>query len=217
MSKRICYIFASRERPEKFFRCLENIQDMSESKKYFIIAKLDIDDPTAERYIERLAEFPEVIVRWGLSSGKIHAINRDLENLPPFDIICNHSDDFMAIEYGFDDVIREHCGDDDYLHVPDGFANERLSTYTIKGEGYFNRFGYIYSPFYTSVYADNEQFEVAKKLGRYKYVNRNILRHEHPINGFGVADDLLRRTEDKFVYAADHQTYLLRKANNFDL
>lgn len=33
----------------------------------------------------------------------------------------------------------------------------------------------------------------------------------------GVADDLLRRTEDKFVYAADHQTYLLRKANNFDL
>ncbi len=215
--KRICYVFASRERPKKFFDCLNVINAMSESDNYFVWGKLDLDDPKIEEYKSKLDEYPELTVKWGLSNGKIHAINRDLEDLPPFDIICCHSDDMRFLLYGFDNVIREHCGSDDYVHFPDGYANERLSTYSIMGKDYFNRFGYIYHPDYVSVYCDNEQFEVAKILGRHKFVNQKILRHEHAIAGYGVADDLLRRTEDATNYKLDHQIYIRRKAINFGL
>jgi hypothetical protein len=217
MSKRIAYIFASRERPNKFFDCLNNIQDMSGSDNYFVYAKLDFDDPFIEQYKEKISEYPELIVVFGYSNGKIHAINRGLEDLPECDIVCCHSDDMKFIEFGFDEIIREHCGSDDYVHFPDGHANERLCTYSIMGRKYFDLFWYIYNPEYSSVYADNEQFDVAKILGKYKYVNKHILRHEHPAWGYGIADDLLKRTEDSSVYKKDHETYLRRKLINFGI
>lgn len=211
----ICYVFASRTRPAKFFRCLENIKELSASKNYFIVAKLDEDDPYADDYRKRLNEFPEVIVKWGVSNGKIHAINRGIENLPSFDIICCHSDDMVFLVKGYDDIIRKHCGLDDYVHFPDGHVNERLSTYSIMGRDYFNRFGYIYHPDYKSVYADNEQNDVSKILGRYKYINENIVRHEHPIWGYGQPDELLKKTEDPVNYQIDCETYKRRQAFNF--
>lgn len=214
---RIAYIFASRERSSKFFACLDNIRDMSESDDYFVVAKLDNDCPDIENYKSRISEYPELCVKWGLSKGKIHAINRDLEYMPDADIVCCHSDDMKFIEWGFDSVIRQHCGADDYLHLPDGHVNERLCTYSIMGRDYFDRFGYIYHPDYWSVYADNEQNDVAKILGRYKFINQPVLRHEHPIWGYGVADDLLKRTENPTNYQQDHETYLRRKAINFGL
>lgn len=214
---KIAYVFASRERPEKFFRCLDNIQDMSESKEYFVYAKLDEDDPFLDSYKARIGEYPELVVKLGISKGKIHAINRDLDSMPDADIICCHSDDMVFIEWGFDSVIRKHCGADDYVHFPDGHANERLCTYSIMGKDYFNRFGYIYNTDYHSVYCDNEQMEVAKLLGKYKYINHKILRHEHPAWGYGAADDLLKRTEDPKNYKSDHDIYIKRKAINFGL
>lgn len=215
----IAYVFASRSRPEKFFECLHNIRDHSASSDYFVWAKLDEDDETMnnDAVKELLKAFPEVTVKWGNSTGKIHAINRDLDGMPHFDIIACQSDDMVFHYYGFDKVFREHCGPDDYLHLPDGYANEKLSTYTIMGRDYFNRFGYIYHPDYESVYADNEQFEVAKKLGRHKFVNIRVLTHAHAIWGHGVPDELLKKTENPVVYQRDHQIYLRRKANNFDL
>ena len=217
MDKRICFIFASRERPEKFFKCLDNIQDNSMSENYFVWAKLDTDDPKADEYRKRIDEYPELTVKWGLSEGKIHAINRDLEDLPDFYILCNHSDDMVFTEFGFDDVIRQYCGLDDFVHFPDGYAEERVCTYSIFGKDYFKRFGYIYHPDYFSVYSDNEQTDVAKILGKHKFVNKRILRHEHPVAGYGKPDALLRRTEAAEFYQKDRQTYLRRKAINFDL
>lgn len=217
--KRICYVFASRSRPEKFFNCLENIEDNSNSKNYFVWAKLDEDDDTMnnETVKSKLKLYPEVTVKWGLSSGKINAINRDLEDLPDFDIICCHSDDMVFTEFGFDDVIRQNCGADDYLHIPDGHTGNRLCTYAIYGKDYFKRTGYFYNPEYESVYADNEEDERAKKLGRYKFVDVKILRHEHSIWGYGVADELTKKSEHPIVYQKDHQTYLRRKAINFGI
>lgn len=197
--------------------CLDNIQDMSESDNYFVFAKLDDNDPEIEAYKKRLHEYPELIVEFGKSDGKIHAINRGLEKMPHFDIICCHSDDMKFIEWGFDGIIREHCTPNTYLHFPDGHANERLCTYSIMSRDYFEKFGYIYCPEYKSVYADNEQMEVAKISGSYKFVNKHILRHEHPAWGYGIADDLLRRTEASDVYNEDRNTYHRRKQNNFYL
>jgi len=209
--KRICYVFESRERPKKFFDCLDTIAALSVSANYFVWGKLDVDDPTITEYIPRLKEYPELTIKWGLSEGKIHAINRDNENIPPFDIICCHSDDMKFLKWGFDDVIREHCGENDYVHFPDGYADARLCTYPIMGKEYYNIDKFIYDPRFISVYADNLQFELAKKRGRYKFVNDKILRHEHPIAGYGFFDGLMKRTEDPLVYKKDQKTYQLLK------
>lgn len=217
MSKRICFVFPSRERPAKFFKALDNIQDMAESKDYSILAILDEDDPYLDQYIDIPKNYPEVTVIWGESKGKIDACNRGLQYLPDCGIVCLHSDDMVPVRFGFDNIIREYCGADDYVHFPDGHANEKLCTYSIMGIEYFKRFGYIYHPDYNSVYADNEQNDVAKILGRYKFINQMIIEHRHPVWGFGQADDLLRRTEDPVNYQKDHEIYLRRKAINFYL
>lgn len=209
----ICYSFPSRRRPDKMFKCLDNIRALSASKNYFIALKIDMDDTSD---YARLAAYPEVIIKHGMSYSKIHAVNRDLHDLPPFDILATHSDDMVWLQHGFDMIIREHCGVDTFLHIPDGFANEKLCTYPIMHVDYYNRFGWIYNPKYKSLFADQEQTEVAKRLGRYKYINNKmILQHQHPAWGFGQPDALLKYTES--LWAVDEQMYLSRKALNFDL
>jgi glycosyl transferase family 2 len=212
---KISYSFASRSRPEKFFAALDNIREMSVIKDYEIIAKLDIDDLSMHNneVKNKLTKYPEVTVKWGLSENKIHAINRD--NNFSGEIICCHSDDMVFIKKGFDDVIRREIEKDFYLHFPDGYANERLSTYSIMHVNYYKRFGYIYHPQYKNLWCDNEQMDVAKKLYRYKYVGEQIFEHRHPSAGKAQKDEQYRLTESS--NSVDKTTYLKRKKINFDL
>jgi hypothetical protein len=57
--------------------------------------------------------------------------------------------------------------------------------------------------------------EVAKRLGRYKFVNEKILEHRHYINGMGVKDMQYRKTEA--TYHLDKRTFDIRERNNFGL
>ena len=204
----ILYNFASRERPEKFFKCLDNIQDMSESKEYFVVAKLDEDDPFAEQYKQRIDEYPELTVRWGSSLNKVHAINRGLSGLLDYDILMNHSDDMYFIKYGFDSEVRDAFEDwDGLVHFPDQKAGSALITYAMMHKNYYESNGYVYHPAFESVYADNFQQLQAKKINKYKFVNKNILEHRHAIWGLDVKDSLLERTENPITYEKDRQTF----------
>src|SRR5688572_20144431 len=138
----ICFNFASRSRPQKFFDCLENIRSFISTKDYFVLAKIDEDQ---KQSYDRVNNYPEVKVCYGLSLNKVHAINRGLENVK-FDILCNHSDDMFFTRNGFDELIREHCGPDTFLHIPDQVVGDKISTYSIMGFDYYNRFKYVYNP-----------------------------------------------------------------------
>lgn len=213
---KICFVFPSRERPDKFFRCLDNIQDMvSESDNYCVIAVLDNDDPSKEDYEKSLHEYPEVEARWGLSANKVAAINRELNNLPEAAIICLHSDDMWFTKFGFDEEIREAFKEwDGLVHFPDQVAKEKLITYTMMHRDYLSSLGYIYHNDFNNVYCDNFQHLQAQKLGKYKFVNKQILEHRHSMWGFGMADDLLRRTEEPIGYRKDHETFIRLKAEH---
>jgi len=78
-------------------------------------------------------------------------------------------------------------------------------------KAYYDEFNYIYHPDFCSVYADNLQMGIAKKMKRYRYVDNHILRHEHAIWGYGEKDALLLKTEDPMNYANDHKIYLRLK------
>lgn len=191
---------------------------MSESDDYFVWAKLDSDDIVMnnEAAIEKIKkEYPEVTVKWGLSNNKVHAINRGLEDLPDYDILCTHSDDMFFTAYGFDNDIREAFKDwDGLVHFPDQKAGAALITYPMMHRNYYNGLGYIYHPDFANVYCDNFQHLQAQKLGKYKFVNKNILEHRHPIWGFGEKDALLTRTEEPIGYGKDHETFLRLKKEN---
>jgi hypothetical protein len=218
----ICYVFPSRERPQKFFSALDNIQDMSESKDYFVWAKLDDDCPCVDQYRERLSEYPEVTVKWGLSNGKIHACNRDLEDLPECDIIILMSDDMKFLSFGYDDEIRVAFKKyfpnlDGVIHYPDSHALDRTMTLTIMGINLFKQLGYLYHPSFDSVYADNHLTEMTKAMKRYVFINKQIFDHFHPGWGMAEFDEQYRRTEAPENYKKDRETYLRLKANNFGL
>lgn len=231
---KLTYSFPSRSRPVKFFAALDNIRSMSNSMNYEIIAKIDSDDKSfTQRFIDRLEEYPEVILKMGRSKNKVHAVNRDLEGMTG-EILCLHSDDMVFIKKGFDDTIRGQFLETNYypmdgggvkcettllfdglLHFPDGYANERVCTYSIMHVNYYKRFGFIYNPVYLSHWVDEEQTEVAKILGKYKFVNERILQHEHPVLGHIPRDEMYLR--DRKYYQLEKGKFDARKRINFGL
>ncbi len=56
---KICYSFASRQRPDKFFDALLDIEAMTDGTDHFVVAKLDDDDQTmkTEEVRNKLAFF----------------------------------------------------------------------------------------------------------------------------------------------------------------
>lgn len=220
MESRILFNIASRSRPEKFHALLERTMELCDSTNNMFLIKLDSDDPTLSKYSLIGAGKGPVMAILKRSDNKIHAINRDIP-AEGWDIIVDLSDDFIITRKGFDNIIRQHCGPDDCVHFPEPFAtkqneknrNENIIIMACMGREYYNRFGYIYNPIYKSLFCDNELTAVAKKLGRYKFVDEEIFYHAHPAAGYGKADAQTKHTES--FWKEDQATYNKRKAQGF--
>lgn len=200
----------SRERVEKFFAALDNITNNIRTDNYEILASLDIDDGvmTTEGVKAALQQYPKVTAVWGTSKTKVEAVNADIWMIKGWAIIIVVSDDMFFTKKHFDDnIFKAADGFSGLIHFPDGHANERLCTLPIMTKDYYDLFGYIYHPDFKSVYCDNFQQDVAIKLGKYKFVNENIVQHQNPIWGYGQPDALFRRNENPANYKIDEETY----------
>lgn len=218
----ILHNFASRSRPTQFFQTLDNIVLNSASNDYFIVAKLDEDDMTMNDPLvrQKIADhYPMVIVKWGTSTSKIHAINRDINDsgLPKWDILINMSDDMRWGTHGFDDIVRQHMpvNLDGFLHCPDDYAKDKVCTTSIIGYRYYQRDMYVYNPAYYSMWCDDEATDVAKVRGCYVQVPGIQLDHLHYTNLGKASKDALYRRND--TYLQDKKIYEERKARGFDL
>ena len=225
---RILFKFATRSRPELFKRGYESIVKNCTSDNYIILVSFDSDDETMANV--RDGHYKNTVLSKGVSLNKVHAINRDISLMGEWDILVNMSDDMVFTKKGFDEVIRNNFALDlsmemgmtyaarynldQCLHFPDGNRND-LITMSIMGVDYYNRFGYIYNPEYKSLYCDNEQTDVAMMLGKYKYVNEDIVRHLHPAYGKAAMDTQYIHTES--LGGEDKITYERRKQKHFDL
>jgi hypothetical protein len=216
---KLLYKFASRSRPEKFLKCLENIFSLARHDDFVILCSFDIDDPTMncpEMQDKLYGYGDKIIACYGLSENKVDAINRDFKFANDWDILINMSDDMVFLQEGYDTEIINDFGDnlDEFIHYPDGTQTD-VSTMSIMGKEYYDRFGYVYHPDYISLWCDKEATEVAQKTGKYKLIRKQILEHNHPVWGKSQYDDQYRHTE-KF-YNTDRITFLKRKSRNFDL
>lgn len=214
---KILFNLASRSRPDRLFKTIEDIQRLVVSNDYLINIKIDIDDKCD---YTKLLDYKSVDVRIGRSLNKVDAINRNIPHTG-WDILVNVSDDIRFTMPGFDNVIREHCGPDDFVLFPEPYAdgqvikgvNERISVMSVMGFDYYNRFGYVYHPMYGSVFCDNDATAVARLLGRLKEVEISIFYHEHPTAGYNVNDPQYRHTES--YWDQDKAVYYSRKKINF--
>lgn len=216
---RIIYKLASRERPYKCIKAIENIQQFSQHGDFRIVVTADTDDPSMvdKEVRDKIISYKNTSILYGTSLNKVDAINRDMALFTDWDILINMSDDMEFIQHGFDLTIIKDFESfrslDLLLHYPDQKAWFAMITMAIMGRDYYNRDSYIYNPVYKSLFCDNEQMEVAKMRGRYKYIKKRLFNHNNPMYGLSEKDALHLKT------IADHKedkaTFEKRKAENF--
>lgn len=213
--------FPSRSRPDKFKEVFSLYKNMASGKhELTFVLSFDSDDQSMNNDDMKkwLSEQGEN-VHWfyGNSTSKISAVNADMDRGWEFDILLLASDDMIPVKPGYDDTIvkdmeKNFPDFDGVLHYNDGLRGDKLNTLCILGKPYFDRFGYIYHPSYTSVFADNEFTEVSNALGKAKYIDRVIIQHRWMEQG---KDALYQRNENPYFYQKDYIVYSLRKSRGF--
>lgn len=181
--------FPTRGRPDKFFTVLDRYYYGAKRKDLTsFLVTCDADDPTMNNPTVRnrflTAPYSNMKVVFGHSKSKIEAVNADMNQASPYDIILLASDDMVPEEKGYDEIIRAKMKElypdtDGVLWFYDGYR-EDFNTLCILGKKYYDRFNYIYHPSYKSFWCDNEFTEVANNLGKQTFIKKVIIRHVHP-------------------------------------
>lgn len=227
---KLLYKFPTRSRVQKLFNCLDNIVTQQNDKEnYEIIISADTDDKemACEETINRARHLKNdrINLVFGQSRNKVEAYNRDIEKATiQWDILLTVSDDMWFTHPGFDSIIRADMqkvfpDTDGMLHYSDGNQKDNVCTMSILGRKYYERFNYVYHPSYVSLFCDNEQTDVAKRLNKYIYLgdDKLLFKHFHPAWGHGKMDDLYRRNEARHLWLTDEKNFYERKKRNFDL
>ena len=213
--------FPSRSRPGRFLEVFNLYRSYLSGKHSMeFLLSFDEDDimmnnPHMRKILDSQGE--GVRYYFGNSKSKIQAVNADMDKAPDYDILLLASDDMVPVQHGYDDMIatdmQTHFPDlDGVLHYNDGIRGEALNTLCIMGKPYYDRFGYIYNPEYTSVFCDNEFTEVSRMLGKAAYIDKLIIQHKWMEQG---KDALYQRNEDPDLYSKDGQVFVRRRQNGY--
>lgn len=216
--------YASRSRPVWFIKAIHNITNTIHTKNYQILVTADIDDSSmnCKDIKTELAYFPHVKIVYGKSESKVHAINRDMEQAAPWDILINFSDDMHFVVQDWDKIMLERHKQifqdslDYFAHWSDGYVGKALPTMSIMGRDYYLRDNYIYYPEYKSFSCDSEAMYVAMARKRYAYFSDVLFKHDHPANNTQVLNDELYRVNSKHT-PHDVKLYFNRLHKDFGL
>lgn len=214
--------FPTRNRKVKFFNVLNKYYNfLSKNVEVKFLISMDTDDLEMNNKETEsiLKNFDSLIYFYGNSKNKIEAINADINNVSDWDIILLASDDMIPIMKGYDELIVNRMiqffpDTDGVLWFNDGNRKD-LNTLSIMGKKYYDRFNYIYNPEYKSTWCDNEFTDVANLLGKQKYFDEVIIKHEHPDWGYGSRDSI--HFENYKNESHDKNVYLKNKSIKFGL
>lgn len=186
--------FPTYARPDKFLKCLEKYLYMSSSIHHLHFnINCDEDDSLCNNSkfvgdvcgLFKEKENCTFSLKFDKNTNKISAINDHIDaRFFDFDVVICASDDMIPQQQGWDDVIAKDMKEffpklNGALHYFDGYQKESLITLSILGRELYNHFGYIYHPDYKSLYCDNEFTQSVYNLGRVKYIDNLIIKHEH--------------------------------------
>jgi hypothetical protein len=180
------------------------------------LVTLDVDDPSLQEYQRFLHNYDNVQIRVGNSRGKVEAINDGVAEAE-WEFLILASDDFSPTRPDYASHLRgilyaAFPDGDGVVQFPDGRRNDQLNTCPVMGRAYFNRFGWIYNPAYTSTHCDDEMTEVSNRLNRVVWHDEVVLRHDW-IGATHPADPVHVRNESYF--SADARTFASRQKFGF--
>jgi hypothetical protein len=180
--------YPTRGRWRLFAAAIDNIYSTIRTHRFHIQVTADTDDvemnsPEVRELVKR---YPNVSIAYGLHKDKVHACNEGMAT--DWDWCLLMSDDMAFTRFGWDMDMWKSIrsvwpdGTDFFAHFNDGYVGDKLPTMNICGREYYDRFGYLYHPSYSSVSCDAENMFVAKMLGRYHYFDDVYFNHVHPAN-----------------------------------
>jgi hypothetical protein len=211
----------TRARPARILQVVRALQETADDLQGIgFLISCDSDDETMKgRPAEELLALG-CDVRWGSGSGKVDAVNRDVDG-QSFDILILAADDMFPRARGWDTLVRAtmraHFPNlDGALHFDDGHTQARLNTLPILGYNLFRKMlhegkPYIYHPAYLSLWCDNEMTDVLRAHGRLPYIPHCIIEHRHPTFVRGMRADQLLQHNQSF-HDRDRATYEARRA-----
>jgi hypothetical protein len=201
--------YPTRERPEKFKEILRMYISMLSGKhKVKFIISMDENDPSCNNenmrnFLESIKATVDLEYVYGVSKNKVHACNRDIPS-DGWKVCILVSDDMTPRVKNYDQIIMKDMN----IHFPDydGCLNYNAHTpafeqkiegrgslmvLSIVGKKYYDRFNYIYNPVYVSLFCDDEQTRVARKLNKIVDINNRIISHDWS----SINDNLRKQTE----------------------
>lgn len=215
--------FPTRGRKDLFFKTFNKFHELSITDKVSYLVSIDLDDSIMNEThtLDLISSYPNTTVVCGYSKNKADAVNRDVNTYKEeWDIVIVAADDTVPCILGWDrriiDEMERHYPDTDgVLFFNDGFWGDQLNTQCILGHKFYDRFGWIVYPGYTSLWFDNDFQSVASILGKQTYFSDVIIKHEHPSFGFGILDEIHKKNEE--YDNIDKQVYEDRKFRLFDI
>lgn len=214
--------FPTRSRPDIFKKILtEYVNLLLGTRTIKFIISMDENDPTCnnQSMIDFLEEYKNKVdleYYYGVSKNKIDACNRDIPT-SGWKVCVLVSDDMTPRQHGYDDIIMKDM--ESFFKNYDGCLNYNCNTHaypkvmvlSIIGNPYYNRFGYIYHTDYVSLFCDEEQTLIARKLNKIVNINKKIITHDWS----DIKDDLRKHTEQ--YYRTDESTFRLRERQGFPI
>jgi|TARA_R100000030_G_scaffold100842_2_gene94935 hypothetical protein len=217
--------FPSRNRPEKFRNILDDYTSRTSGKHdvRFVIT-MDFDDETMnndeiKNYLESLkSNGIDLVYHYGNSKTKVEACNANLDG-ESADVILLISDDMALQQDNYDDIIlsdfAKYLPDyDGGIKYHDGLRDDVLMTLPVIGWKFYEKYGYIYNPEYTSVYCDTEQTNVLMLLNKLAVSTTCIAKHEWTSQPF---DELHARNENAQMYQKDGEIFYRNQSMNFNV
>jgi hypothetical protein len=204
--------FPTRNRPEKFKKVLQlYIDGLSGKHDVKFVITMDVDDVTMNNDdIKSWLNSLQVNIKYnyGHSKSKIEAVNADLDG-ESADVLLLASDDMIPQIKNYDDIIFEAFKHtfpdfDGAIKFNDGLRNDDLMTLCVMGWPLYKHFGYIYHPEYTSVYCDNEQTIVLKKMKKFAISDICLIKH---VWTGAPWDELHARNENMEMYSKDKEVF----------
>jgi len=211
--------YPTRGRPTLFLRQLQRYRSMA-SRKHQIkfIVSVDEDDATMNcEDVRRIAKAtPNLFIHRGRSTGKITAVNADMDKLGDYDILILASDDMIPQMVGYDDLIatlmQKHFPNlDGVLHFRDGLNHANLNTMPIMGKRLVDKWGYVYHPSYISEFCDNEMQCVTERDGKSAKFDQVLFKHEWTTH---TGTDATFKRNSGF-FERDQKNFLARQAAGF--
>lgn len=150
------------------------------SGKHQIEYLLSIDQDDKSDYPDSInwkQDYIESKVIRNLTSTSVAAINR-AASMSTGDIIVVMSDDFDCRQDWDDLIVQATAGKTDWILKTQDGTQPWIITLPIMDRTYYNRFGYVYRPFFLHMFCDCELTHQADILGR-KITSNIEFKHNH--------------------------------------